>query len=74
MTLDVGGERRLTVSKSLLTSVPDSPLAAMFSGRHKVHERDGAVFIDRDPEVFSLLISYLRNGYRLPSIQDNFLK
>lgn len=75
ITLDISGERRMTVCKSLLTKFADSPLAVMFSGRHKLYRTsDGAVFIDRDAEVFSLVITYLRNGCRIPRIEDSFLR
>lgn len=35
---------------------------------------DDRVFIDRDPDVFRLLISYLRNNESISEIQDAFLK
>ena len=44
------------LSKSLLTSVPESALEAMFSGRHEIQKKNGIVHLDRDPEAFSLLI------------------
>jgi hypothetical protein len=50
----------------------DSTLAAMFSGRHKLSEHNGRIFIDRDGEIFVTVINYLRNG-KLP-IFDSKLK
>jgi hypothetical protein len=46
--LSVGGVKFQT-SLATLTSVPDSMLAAMFSGRHHIDKDDkGRYFIDRD--------------------------
>ena len=60
--------------KSLLTSVPGSALEAMFSGRHELKKVNGRVFIDRDADVFKMVISYLRNGKRIHAIADESLK
>ena len=47
----------------------------MFSGRHTLKVTDaGAIFIDRDADVFQIIIGYLRNGCRVPHIKDEFLK
>ena len=62
VTLNVGGSR-YTTALSTLTKYPDSMLGAMFSGRHAlVQQEDGSYFIDRDGEVFSHVLSYLRDG------------
>ena len=45
-----------------MTQIQNSSLEAMFSGRHDVKKVNGKIFVDRDPEVFKLLIQYLRNG------------
>ena len=45
-----------------MTQIPNSSLEAMFSGRHELKKVDDKIFVDRDPEVFNLLIQYLRNG------------
>lgn len=47
----------------------------MFSGRHtlKVTEQ-GAIFIDREPDVFQIIISYLRNNCEIPRIDDDDLR
>ena len=63
--LNIGGTHLLTTTKSTLTSVKDSSLAAMFSGRHKLTMHNGRVFIDRDGDAFTCLISFLRTG-RVP--------
>lgn len=47
----------------------------MFSGRHQLLKNgSGHFFIDRDPDVFTLVITYLRNGLRIPEIKDEFLR
>ena len=56
--------------RSLLCSVEGSALEAMFSGRHELRIIDGKVYVQRDPKIFRLLISYLRNCQRLPEIED----
>ena len=62
VTLNVGGSWYST-TLSTLTKYPDSLLGAMFSGRHAlVQQEDGSYFIDRDGEVFSHILSYLRDS------------
>jgi hypothetical protein len=59
--LDVGGTIYAT-SRTTLTSVRDSMLDAMFSGRHALEEdEDGCIFIDRDGATFKLVLEYLRS-------------
>ena len=66
VTLEVGGTIFKTTITTLTTKA-NSMLAAMFSGRHEVHTNAaGAVFIDRDPTHFALILNYLRGG-QLPS-------
>ena len=50
-----------SVSRNLLTSVPDSALEAMFSERHDLTLLDGKVFIDRHPKMIKKLLKYLQN-------------
>ena len=62
--LDVGGHK-FTTSLPTLTSVPDTYLAALFSGRHSLApDADGAIFIDRDGAHFRHVINYLRDPGR----------
>lgn len=58
------------VSKSLLCTVKESALEAMFSGRHTLKKIDGKLFIDRDPEAFKNLISFLRNNCQILPIDN----
>lgn len=59
----------------MLTRVKGSALEAMFSGRHTLKlTPEGAIFIDRDADVFQIIIGYLRNGCRIPPIKDEFLR
>ena len=46
----------------------------MFSGKHILDEIDGHPFLDRDPEIFKLIISYLRNDCLDLEIQDPLQK
>ena len=59
--INVGGTTYMT-KRSVLTQVEGSLMEAMFSGRHPVEEVEGMIFIDRDPETFKHLLSYLRNS------------
>ena len=66
--INIGGTHKLIISKKLLCKFPDSVLAAMFSGRHKLRMHKDCVFIDRDGEMFSTMVSYLRNPKILHSL------
>lgn len=60
--LNVGGFRYETTLNTLERE-PESMLASMFSGRHKlVSGEDGYHFIDRNGEVFKYILKYLRDG------------
>lgn len=50
----------ITTTRATLTSVKDSSLAAMFSGRFKLTMHNGRYFIDRDGEAFTSMLSFLR--------------
>ena len=62
LDLNVGGRTGIMVKRSLLTQEKDTILEAWFSGRHPVDYVDGKIFVDRDPEAFLMLLSYLRNN------------
>ena len=59
--LDVGGHK-FTTSLPTLTSVTDTYLAALFSGRYPLApDEDGAYFIDRSGAHFGHILNYLRD-------------
>lgn len=63
--LDVGGTHKIKTNLDVLTSVPDTLLHRMFSGRHSIPKNEkGNVFIDRDGEAFLAIVNYLRDGRR----------
>lgn len=65
--LNVGGKQFVTTASTLQVGGQDSLLAA-FAARHSTDEDDDhePIFIDRDPQIFSVLLSLLRSG-RLPA-------
>jgi len=74
--LDVGGTHYSTTT-STLTSIPDSMLGRMFSGRYpiKVCEEDGRVFIDRDGTHFHYVLTFLRDPINVKTkIKDRPIK
>ncbi|XP_060601137.1 uncharacterized protein LOC132754513 isoform X2 [Ruditapes philippinarum] len=60
--LNVGG-KCLTTTLGTLRKEPDSMLASMFSGRHKVKkDENNRYFIDCDAKMFGYVLNYLRSG------------
>ncbi|KAJ4712050.1 BTB/POZ domain-containing protein [Melia azedarach] len=58
VTIDVGGQIFQTTKQTLALAGPKSLLSQLADSTHR--------FIDRDPELFSILLSFLRTG-NLPS-------
>ncbi|KAF8381370.1 hypothetical protein PRIPAC_70512 [Pristionchus pacificus] len=60
VSLNVGGCRFAT-SRQTLTWIPDTFFTSLLSGRvPTVRDDTGAIFIDRDPDVFRVILNYLR--------------
>lgn len=69
--LNVGGVIFET-SRLTLVQQPGSFLEALLSGRHQVaRDRHGRIFIDRDPELFRILLQFLRNPSVPPCPRDS---
>jgi len=67
IALDVGGTRFDTTRQTLLQD-PNSMLAKMFDPNPPLTPglvKNGAYFLDRDPEYFRFILNYLRNGVLL---------
>ncbi|XP_020399274.1 FH protein interacting protein FIP2 isoform X4 [Zea mays] len=64
--LNIGGKKYATTVETLMQREPDSMLAAMFSGRHTLHDHPttgkGVVFVDRDGKHFRHVLNWLRDG------------
>uniref|UniRef100_A0A7S2XET1 BTB domain-containing protein n=1 Tax=Lotharella oceanica TaxID=641309 RepID=A0A7S2XET1_9EUKA len=76
--LNIGGTRFIT-TLSTLSQDEDSMLSKLFNGRFSTtalasdkKDTPYACFIDRSPEVFGLILDYLRNGpdFQLPQAAD----
>uniref|UniRef100_A0ACB8FFC5 SH3KBP1-binding protein 1 n=1 Tax=Sphaerodactylus townsendi TaxID=933632 RepID=A0ACB8FFC5_9SAUR len=58
--LNVGG-RRFSTSRQTLTWAPDSFFSSLLSGRiSTLKDETGAIFIDRDPDIFAPILNFLR--------------
>lgn len=63
--LNVGG-RRFWTTRATLTSVPGTMFEALLSGRHAVlRDSEGGIFLDRDPDMFEHVLTYLRDPRQL---------
>ena len=51
-----------------LTRFEDNALEAMVSGRHLVDQKDDLPFIDRDPQIFKLVVDYVNSDLLLPEL------
>ena len=56
----------IQVSKGTLCQIPDTPLESMFSGRFNYKKIEGKIFVDRDADLFRMVINYLRNNLEIP--------
>ncbi|XP_059667942.1 protein ENDOPLASMIC RETICULUM-ARRESTED PEN3 [Cornus florida] len=68
--LNVGGKLFETTVSTIQSGGPDSLLAAL---SNRPRQNPTPVFIDRDPEIFSVLLSLLRSNH-LPSTASRFSK
>ncbi|KAH8337243.1 hypothetical protein KR059_004199 [Drosophila kikkawai] len=60
VNLNVGGQR-FSTSRQTLTWIPDTFFTALLSGRiSSLRDEHNAIFIDRDPTLFSVILNYLR--------------
>lgn len=58
--LNVGG-KNFSTSRQTLTWIPDTFFTSLLSGRiSSLRDEKGAIFIDRDPTIFSSILNYLR--------------
>jgi hypothetical protein len=68
--LDVGGHK-FSTSRTTLTSVPDTYLASLFSGRFELTtDAEGSYFIDRDGRHFHHILNCLRDFGRFELSSD----
>lgn len=65
LVLNVGGTKFET-TRETLTKVPGSFFETLLSGRWNPSlDRDGCIFIDREPAVFGYILNYLRDYPRV---------
>lgn len=70
VNLNVGG-KTFTTTKHTLLSVSDTFFSVLLSGRIPSYkDQSGAIFIDRDPELFSIILNYLRTS-KLFNVSEN---
>ncbi|CDR95630.1 kelch repeat and K+ channel tetramerisation domain containing protein, putative [Babesia bigemina] len=68
--INVGGVVFET-SRHTIAKQPTSFLADLISGRHEVgRDRQGRIFLDRDYELFRLILNFMRNPECLPVPKD----
>ncbi|CAB0010282.1 unnamed protein product [Nesidiocoris tenuis] len=73
--LNVGGTR-FSTSRQTLLWIPDTFFSALLSGRiSSLKDETGAIFIDRDPKLFAIILNYLRTKeVDLSNSESCFLK
>jgi hypothetical protein len=55
---------RAVVPYAILTSIENSSLSTMFSGRHEIECVNGDPYIDRDPVIFKIVLDILKHRVR----------
>nr|ACO15723.1 BTB/POZ domain-containing protein KCTD3 [Caligus clemensi] len=72
--LNVGGSL-FSTSRSTLTSIPDTFFSALLSDRiASARDKNGAIFIDRDPDLFKIILNYLRTRCIIGNLEKPVLK
>ena len=75
--LNVGGRAFIT-TRSTLCAVPGSMLAVKFQVPNRfgppLMDEMGAVFLDRDPDSFAVVLDYLRRGRLIGAPRDGLLE
>ena len=74
INLNIGGTHSITVKKSTLCSIKGSKLQKMFSTINPSSLKSTPFFVDRDGDIFKILITYLRNDFSIPPIEDKYTK
>ena len=66
IALDVrGATDGFKLPRKFLTQFPGSAMEAMFSERHEIQKTNkGRIYLDKDPDVFKLIVSYIDNGMK----------
>ena len=60
INLNVGGQK-FSTSRDTLTWSPESFFSSLLSGRiPSLKDDSGAIFIDRDPKLFAVILNFLR--------------
>ncbi|CAI2353564.1 unnamed protein product [Caenorhabditis sp. 36 PRJEB53466] len=79
VNLNVGG-RIFATSCNTLSWIPDTFFTSLLSGRMgSVRDASGAIFIDRDPDVFRVILNYLRTkqvdlgGFKVETLKHEAL-
>ena len=62
LNLNVGGDDRISISQDSLLKYPDSFIAKFFSDQNLNKREDGKVNIDREPEIFKMVLTFLKTG------------
>ncbi|KAM7494276.1 hypothetical protein LguiB_028885 [Lonicera macranthoides] len=71
VTVDVGGQLFQTTKQTLSIAGPKSLFSRVFNSSIQEQRQQSIPFIDRDPELFSIILSLLRTG-NLPSKAKSF--
>ena len=71
ITLNVGGQLFDTTRHTLL-SINDTFFTVLLSGRIPSYkDKNGALFIDRDPKLFAIILNYLRTNQLFGVSEEN---
>ena len=69
--LNVSGKTDgFAVSRMVLCSVPGSKLAKLFKNTSDLLRINDRIFLDRDPEIFTLVIQYLKSNFMPPDFKS----